>query len=164
LNEPALCNTKLRDIQQHAVFHALTRYSENLGLWARFTSVLKTALKRAVTEPDYFTVSPIASLSVIETPDKIVPKRKNKDFFANFKSQAWWSLRIRFEQTYRVAQQMPVDLDAIIYIDPYLDELLPLQMEFSQISYSTNATGKIVIDKQPPGTLSPNRADATMIA
>jgi phage terminase large subunit len=72
---------------------------------------------------------------------------------------------MRFEQTYRaVVQKMPVDVDATISIDPNLGELLPLQMELSQITYSINQTGKIVIDKQPPGTLSPNRADACTIA
>jgi phage terminase large subunit len=95
----------------------------------------------------------------------MVSKRKNKDMYVNAKAQAWWSLRMRFEQTYRaVVQKMPVDVDAIISIDPNLDELLPLQMELSQIVYSINATGKIVIDKQSQGTLSPNRADACMIS
>jgi phage terminase large subunit len=85
--------------------------------------------------------------------------------FLNAKAQAWWALRMRFEQTYRaVVQKMPVDVDVIISIDPNLDELMPLQMELSQITYSINQTGKIVIDKQPDGTLSPNRADACMIA
>jgi phage terminase large subunit len=99
-------------------------------------------------------------------PEKeMVPKRKSKDMFVNAKDQAWWALRMRFEQTYRaVVQKMPVDVDAIFSIDPNLPELLPLQAELSQISYSINATGKIVIDKQPAGTLSLNRADACMIA
>jgi phage terminase large subunit len=99
-------------------------------------------------------------------PEKeMVKGRKNKDFFANAKSQAWWSLRLRFEQTYRaVIEKMPVDIDAIISLDPKLDELEPLRSELSQITYSINQTGKILIDKQPPGTLSPNRADSTMIA
>jgi hypothetical protein len=73
--------------------------------------------------------------------------------------------RMRFEQTYRaVVQNMPVDIDAIIPLDPNLSELQLLQMELSQITYSINQTGKIVINKQPPGTLSPNWADACMFA
>ena len=31
--------------------------------------------------------------------DKI--ERTNKDTFKNFKAQSWWSLRLRFERTYR---------------------------------------------------------------
>jgi phage terminase large subunit len=59
---------------------------------------------------------------------------------------------------------MPVDIDAIISLDRNLSELYTLQMELSQIAYSINQNGKIVIDKQPQGTLSPNRADACMFA
>jgi hypothetical protein len=72
--------------------------------------------------------------------------------------------RTRFEQTYRaVVQKMPVNIDAIISLDPNLGELQPLRMDLSRITFSINQTGKIVIDKQPPGTLSPNWADACMI-
>jgi len=35
--------------------------------------------------------------------------------------------------------------------------------ELSQPTYSINAAGKVVIDKTPPGTRSPNLADAVMI-
>jgi phage terminase large subunit len=105
------------------------------------------------------------SAGVWQPERELVPKRKNKDYFMNLKAQAWWALRMRFEQTYRaVVQKMPVDIDAIISIGPNLDEMEPLRMELSQITYSINQTGKILIDKQPPGTLSPNRVDACMIA
>jgi phage terminase large subunit len=102
---------------------------------------------------------------VFQPEKEMVPKRKNKDFFANMKAQSWWALRNRFEQTYRaVIKKMPVEMDAIISIDPNLAELEPLRSELSQVTYSINQTGKILIDKQPPGTLSPNRADSLMIA
>jgi phage terminase large subunit len=60
----------------------------------------------------------------------MVKGRKSKDMFLNAKSQAWWALRMRFEQTYRaVVQKMPVDVDAIISINPNLAELEPLRSE-----------------------------------
>ena len=37
-------------------------------------------------------------------------------------------------------------------------------MELSQPTYTVNGVGKIVIDKAPEGTKSPNLADAVMIA
>ncbi|EFE7308104.1 TerL protein, partial [Escherichia coli] len=37
-------------------------------------------------------------------------------------------------------------------------------MELSQPTWSKNATGKILVDKQPDGTKSPNLADSVMIA
>ncbi len=45
------------------------------------------------------------------------PARLNKDFFANAKAQGWWSLRTRFQKTYRaVTEGMEFDPDEIISI------------------------------------------------
>lgn len=96
---------------------------------------------------------------------EMVKSRKNKDYFANYKAQAWWALRLRFQATHRaVVEKLPFNPDDIISIDPKLDELAQLSMELSQPTWSLNPVGKIVINKQPDGTLSPNRADAVMIA
>lgn len=101
---------------------------------------------------------------VIDPDGEMVSKRKNKDFFQNFKAQSWWALRIRFQQTYRaVVEGMAVDPDAIISIDPALPNLARLITELSQPTYSINTVGKVVIDKAPDGTRSPNLADAVMI-
>lgn len=90
--------------------------------------------------------------------------RTNKDFFANRKAQAWWSLRVRFQRTYRwVVKGVPCDPDAIISLDPDLAELSALASELSQPTYSTNGAGKIIIDKAPEGAKSPNLADAVTI-
>ena len=54
----------------------------------------------------------------------MVPGRLNRDFFANLKAQSWWSLRQRFERTYRaVVRGIEVDPDSIISLDPGLPEL-----------------------------------------
>jgi len=96
---------------------------------------------------------------------EMVRERKNKDYFANAKAQAWWSLRLRFQATYRaVVEQLPFDADSIISIDPNLPELGLLMMELSQPTFTVNGVGKIVIDKAPDGMSSPNRADSVMIA
>jgi phage terminase large subunit len=99
-------------------------------------------------------------------PDaEMVPKRKNRDFFANAKAQAWWALRLRFQSTFRaLVEGLPYSVDDLISIDSQLEELLPLTKELSQPTYSVNSVGKIVIDKMPDGMRSPNLADAVMIA
>jgi phage terminase large subunit len=95
---------------------------------------------------------------------EMVKSRKNKDYFANYKAQSWWALRLRFQATHRaVVEKLPFNPDDIISIDPKLEELAQLSMELSQPTWSLNNVGKIVIDKQPDGTLSPNRADGVMI-
>lgn len=99
-----------------------------------------------------------------------VKGRKNKDFFANRKAQAWWSLRERFRKTHRwlVPDEngltTPCHPDEIISISSQVTLRLKLAAELSQPTFSTTAVGKIAIDKTPDGTRSPNLADALMIA
>lgn len=102
--------------------------------------------------------------AVLEPKKEMVPKRKNKDFFANLKAQSWWALRIRFQKTYRaVVEGMEYEPDEIISISSALPNLSPLTLELSQPTYHINGVGKVVVDKAPDGTKSPNLADAVMI-
>lgn len=95
--------------------------------------------------------------------------RKNQDFFANAKAQAWWDLRVRFQRTFRAVQLVaagepnPYKLDDLISLDGSMANLAKLCGELSQPTYTPNMAGKIVIDKAPEGTKSPNLADAVMI-
>lgn len=92
--------------------------------------------------------------------------RKNKDFFENFKAQAWWALRTRFQNTYRaVAEGQEFDPAELISLDGASlgAELAPLCMELSQPTYTRNGVGKILVDKAPDGTRSPNRGDTVMM-
>jgi len=93
------------------------------------------------------------------------PGRLNKDFFANAKAQGWWSLRTRFQKTYRaVVEGMAYDPDDIISISGSIEKRSKLISELSQPTYSINGVGKVVVDKKPDGTKSPNLADSVMIA
>lgn len=109
--------------------------------------------------------SPFRGSGAVFDPDgQMVKERTNKDFFSNAKAQAWWALRIRFQNTYRaVVEGMTIDPDEIISISPDLPERAALVMELSQPTYTINQVGKIVVDKKPDGTKSPNLADAVMI-
>lgn len=98
-----------------------------------------------------------------------VKGRLNQDFFANAKAQAWWSLRLRFERTHRAIQELTKGVypqfnpDDLIAIDGRLPLLGKLQQELSQPTYSLNGVGKVIVDKKPDGTKSPNLADSVMI-
>lgn len=101
--------------------------------------------------------------SSIEIKDR-EPGRTNEDFFANAKAQAWWSLRRRFQLTYRaVVEQLSVDPADIISISSNILDYKKLIVELSQPTYSQNNNGKILVDKQPPGCRSPNLADSLVI-
>ena len=110
-------------------------------------------------------VDPFRGSGPVVRPDaEDVKGRKNQDFFANFKAQSWWSLRTRFQKTHRaVADGQPCPPDELISISSAIPDYLKLVSELSQPTYSISGTGKIVVDKAPDGTRSPNLADAVMI-
>lgn len=88
----------------------------------------------------------------------------NKNYFANRKAQAWWSLRVRFQRTYRaVTNGDKYSPDDLISISSQLPELAKLTNELSQPTYSINGAGKVLINKAPDGTKSPNLADSVMM-
>lgn len=96
--------------------------------------------------------------------------RKNKDMFANAKAQAWWYLRDRFIAVHKAVEELKRgiafegDPDTLIALDSKIAELQRLKPELSQVTYSYNNAGKVVINKTPDGHNSPNLADSVMIA
>lgn len=113
-----------------------------------------------VSHPD---ASPFASVD--ERASKKDVGRKNKDFFYNAKAQGWWSLRRRFQATFRaVTEGGEFDKEEIISLSSSIPGLQKLVNELSQPTYSQSANGKILVDKMPPGSKSPNLADSVMIA
>ena len=102
---------------------------------------------------------------VVSPEKKTIATRANKDFFMNRKAQMWWELRDRFLKTYRaVVEKQSFDPDEIISISSSGQMFERLVTELSQPTYSENSAGKIVIDKKPEGTQSPNLADACVMA
>lgn len=111
-------------------------------------------------------VEPFRGSGAVHSPDReMVKGRKNKDYFANAKAQAWWALRIRFQNTYRaVAEGLPFNADDLISISSAIQYREALVSELSQPTYTINTVGKIIVDKTPEGAKSPNLADSMMIA
>lgn len=105
------------------------------------------------------------SAGVFAPESEDVKGRKNQDFFANLKAQAAWSLRTRFQKTFRAVKERSKDIsnDDIISIPSSLPNRQKLVMELSQPTYSINSVGKIIVDKTPDGARSPNLYDAVMI-
>lgn len=110
----------------------------------------------------------------VVNPDKeMILGRKNEDFFGNLKAQAWWSLRMRFLETFRAMQYLKekgnlegytLNSDKMISISSKINHLSRLVIELSQPTYIPNEAGKIIINKMPDNTRSPNLADCVMIA
>jgi hypothetical protein len=91
---------------------------------------------------------------------------KNKDFYSNLKAQAWWCLRRRFEKTWRAINEPDFTWkpDELISLPSSLPLLRSLQRELSQPTASQGSRMKMVVDKAPDGTRSPNLADAVVMA
>lgn len=102
----------------------------------------------------------------VEDPDEyFIPgderTPRNKDLFGNLKAQAWWAARLRFERTHRaVTQGTKYHVDELICIPKSLPRLQQLRKELSQAVSKKSGALKLIVDKNPPGTRSPNIADA----
>lgn len=102
--------------------------------------------------------------SVVDEDGEMVPERVNKDHFLNLKAQAWWWTRMKFENTWRALNGQPYEKEMLLSIDSRLKELTGLRMELVQPTYGFTATGKLIVNKAPEGSRSPNRADALVMA
>ena len=88
----------------------------------------------------------------------------NEDFYTNLKAQGWWELRNRFYRTWRAVNEGAIyDPDTLISLDSDCNNLRKLEKELCQVTASKGARLKLLIDKTPPGTKSPNLADAVMM-
>jgi len=110
-------------------------------------------------------ISWAASASPLHKKKRVVPGDKqsplNVDFYENLKAQAGWQLRRRFEKTHRaVTEGEKYPADELISIDSNLPLLRKLEKELSQPTHGKSARMKMLIDKTPEGTKSPNLFDS----
>jgi hypothetical protein len=85
----------------------------------------------------------------------------NKDFYANLKAQAGWNLRNRFEKTYKCVVKGEIHaIDELISLSSNMENLHELVEELSQPTIGYDGAGKVLINKQPEGTSSPNLYDS----
>lgn len=124
----------------------------------------------AVTHSEYDLIPWNAGAKVVEPYARVVPgddqSSLNRDFFQNMKAQAWWSLRTRFYKTWRARTTGAVySPDELISIDGTIPLIHQLKKELAQPTRGQSAsTLKMIINKAPEGTRSPNLADAVVQA
>lgn len=150
-------------------FHAKTNADE---FWYDVTGIgraAKVAAKHNDNKMDVFAwvgggavVNPAESIMGEDDDDKT---RTNRDHYANLKAQAWFYLRRRFKKTYEAVEHGKVyDFDELIFLPeraPWLDSLIT---ELCQVTYGYQQGGKVIVNKTPAGTKSPNKADSLVIA
>lgn len=107
----------------------------------------------------------VAGGKVNRPESRIYGDRKNKDMFLNLKAQECWKLRDRFIKTHNaVVNGKEFEPDEIISLDSRMAGLNDLVAEISQPTRDNNDAGKIMINKKPKGTKSPNLFDALVMA
>lgn len=90
---------------------------------------------------------------------------KNGDFFENYKAQAWWHVARLFDNTFRaVTEGISFPEDQLISLPSNLPHLSTLRKQLSQVTVTRSARLKMMINKKPEGTISPNLADALVMA
>lgn len=108
-----------------------------------------------------------AGAAVLNPDDPVVPgddeSPLNKDFYTNLKAQGWWELRNRFYRTHQaVTEGAKHDPSDMISIPSDLPHKAQLMKELSQVTASQGARLKLMINKKPSGTKSPNLADCVV--
>lgn len=90
----------------------------------------------------------------------------NKDFFGNLKAQGWFQLARRAERTHRCvkAGKLLYPADQLMSIDSACPRLRQIQKELSQpVRKPPTGRMKLLVDKTPEGTKSPNIGDSVMM-
>ena len=90
----------------------------------------------------------------------------NEDYYGNLKAQGWWELRMRFFRTWQaVTKGFKFPSEQLISISSEIPNavLLKLRKELSQPVMTKNTKLKLIVDKKPEGTASPNLGDSTMM-
>lgn len=122
----------------------------------------------AQIQPEYL-VRPVHFGGAVRSPDKtFVREVTNKDFFRNRKSQLGWALRLRTRKLARNKKKpdsfLPEDC---FYIDPdalkRVDKTLVID-ELSRAAWEEDASGRVVIVKDPDELGSPDMFDAVSLA
>lgn len=105
--------------------------------------------------------------AVTRKDSKIAPgaDRTNGDYYKNLKAQSWGVTRLRFRETFRAVTEPSYEYDPsmIISIDSRLALLNKLVGELSQPTWGPDTVGKMVVNKKPDGSKSPNLADVVMM-
>lgn len=151
-------------------------------------SIVKSEVNRLKDEgamPKKLRVVPWnAGGKVLHPAERVVPddqqSPRNKDFFMNLKAQAWWAVRTAVYKTFVAvagggqydAEKGMVALsdgseyspDELFSIDPKLPLLHKVIKELCQATAGNGARLKLIVNKAPDGTKSPNIGDSIVMA
>jgi phage terminase large subunit len=137
---------------------------------------VKAHLKRVCSIPS----SGFNAGSAVFKPDaKYADGKTNKDMFSNIKAQAWWGVRDRFFNTWRVVKHLEANPNDKEFIKQFSDDqLISLSSDIKQLEYlkaelsrpwvDYDNNGRVKVeskkDMKKRGIPSPNMADSLIMA
>jgi hypothetical protein len=154
-------------------FQPLTCQYDALGVGAG----VKAEYNRLVAEkviPAGIRFEPwVAGAKPLDPDRRVIPLDKqsplNKDHFQNLRAQAWLNFRFKAERTHRAITDKRYKWkaeDLISFDSSTLNAglLQKLRKQLSQPTLATSSQLKILLEKKPEGSRSPNLADACIMA
>lgn len=137
-------------------------------------SSVKSEYNRLVDEkiilPDEIRLVPWNAGAAVNDPFyRIIPDDMdsplNKDFFGNFKAQAWWNLRTRIYKTFKnITEGVIYPIGDLISLDSRMPLLHQCMKELAQPTRGESSSLRMIVDKKPDGMKSPNLGDAVVEA
>jgi phage terminase large subunit len=142
---------------------------DSVGVGAGVKSEANRLTEEGLMPKGLYFVPWSAGAAVLKPDERVIPgddeSPLNKDFYKNLKAQAWWELRRRFERTHKaVTESERHDPATMISLPSNLPNLQKLRKELSQATSGKTSALKMVVNKTPDGTRSPNMADAVVMA
>lgn len=165
--DPGVTTRKLLAELREAGRTGLQVQYDCIGIGAAVKAEYNSLVERGeVAYSDYQMVPWHAGAATVDPYEHVVPDDDqsplNRAFFANMKAQAWWALRTRCYKTWR-ARTMgdEYSADELISIDSSIPLLMDIKKQLAQPTRGQSAGSlKMLVSKKPPGTKSPNIADA----
>lgn len=167
--------TTRRAIEPLRQFKGIQVQYDSIGIGAAVKAEFNRLVDEGLIKPEDLKLVPWnAGAGVLWPGQTIIPDDdksiSNRDMFGNIKAQAWWSLRTRFYKTFQIIQAIkngePVpdySADELISLDGSMPLLAQLIAELSQPTRGSSGQLKMIVNKKPDGSKSPNLADAVVM-
>lgn len=146
---------------------------DSIGVGSSVKSEYNRLVEEKLIDPSLYPfVAWNAGGSVIDPKYRVIPDDsesiRNEDMFHNIKAQAWWSVRVRVWKTWRMITEPGAAVypaDELVSLDSRMPLLYQLIDELAQPVKKDNAASlKMIVDKQPEGTKSPNLGDGFVMS
>lgn len=162
--------TTRRVIDYLRMYRGIIVQYDCIGVGSSVKSEYNRLVDDGVIRPELIRLVPWNAGDGVQNPyERIIPDDHdapyNRDFFGNWKAQAWWSVRTRIYKTWRAVIHNDVyPVHEMLSIDGNIPLLQQLIKELAQPTQGKSGLLRMIVNKMPDNTKSPNLADAFVMA